>query len=126
MNPSLSFSIWNWLFFFFETHVLFSQMLLCLCWQLQVLVEGRAKSRAAILNRPSDLNALTIPMVFSLLTQTTTLFVCGFVRFVVSVLYGLVLSAFLKAFFLLSGDKNQCSFYFIVVFCTYLISRQEK
>ncbi|RVW23512.1 3-hydroxyisobutyryl-CoA hydrolase-like protein 2, mitochondrial [Vitis vinifera] len=28
-----------------------------------VLVEGRAKSRAAILNRPSDLNALTIPMV---------------------------------------------------------------
>lgn len=31
--------------------------------QEQVLVEGRAKSRAAILNRPSDLNALTIPMV---------------------------------------------------------------
>lgn len=91
-------------------------MLLCLCWQLQVLVEGRAKSRAAILNRPSDLNALTIPMVFSLLTQTTTLFVCGFVRFVVSVLYGLVLSAFLKAFFLLSGDKNQCSFYFYCCF----------
>ncbi|KAB5513833.1 hypothetical protein DKX38_027739 [Salix brachista] len=31
--------------------------------QDQVLVEGRAKSRAAILNRPASLNALTIPMV---------------------------------------------------------------
>ncbi|GAV84302.1 ECH domain-containing protein/ECH_C domain-containing protein [Cephalotus follicularis] len=31
--------------------------------QEQVLVEGRAKSRAAILNRPSALNALTTPMV---------------------------------------------------------------
>lgn len=30
---------------------------------LQVLVEGRANSRAAILNRPSALNALTAPMV---------------------------------------------------------------
>ncbi|XP_043807641.1 3-hydroxyisobutyryl-CoA hydrolase-like protein 2, mitochondrial isoform X2 [Manihot esculenta] len=29
----------------------------------QVLVEGRAKSRAAVLNRPSSLNALTAPMV---------------------------------------------------------------
>ncbi|KAJ4826472.1 hypothetical protein Tsubulata_019441 [Turnera subulata] len=31
--------------------------------QDQVLVEGRAKSRAAILNRPDSLNAVTIPMV---------------------------------------------------------------
>uniref|UniRef100_A0A6M2ESM0 3-hydroxyisobutyryl-CoA hydrolase n=1 Tax=Populus davidiana TaxID=266767 RepID=A0A6M2ESM0_9ROSI len=31
--------------------------------QDQVLVEGRAKSRAAILNRPASRNALTIPMV---------------------------------------------------------------
>ncbi|XP_050220291.1 3-hydroxyisobutyryl-CoA hydrolase-like protein 2, mitochondrial [Mercurialis annua] len=31
--------------------------------QDQVLVEGRAKSRAAILNRPSSLNSLTAPMV---------------------------------------------------------------
>ncbi|CAI0376749.1 unnamed protein product [Linum tenue] len=32
-------------------------------FQDQVLVEGRAKSRAAILNRPDSLNALTPPMV---------------------------------------------------------------
>lgn len=33
------------------------------CMLVQVLVEGRAKSRAAILNRPSALNALTTSMV---------------------------------------------------------------
>lgn len=33
--------------------------------QLQVLVEGRAFSRAAILNRPSQLNAITTSMVSS-------------------------------------------------------------
>jgi hypothetical protein len=33
--------------------------------KFQVLVEGRAKSRAAILNRPASRNALTIPMVCS-------------------------------------------------------------
>ncbi|XP_027101611.2 small ribosomal subunit protein mS47-like [Coffea arabica] len=32
------------------------------CHQEQVLVEGRAKSRAAVLNRPSSLNALTTDM----------------------------------------------------------------
>lgn len=38
---------------------------------LQVLVEGRANSRAAILNKPSTLNAITAHMVNLLLKIST-------------------------------------------------------
>ena len=41
------------------------ELFLFLGGKFQVLVEGRAKSRAAILNRPASRNALTIPMVCS-------------------------------------------------------------
>lgn len=47
---------------FQEEHPLFS--FLCdSCIQIQVMVEGRTKSRAAILNRPSALNSLNTAMV---------------------------------------------------------------
>lgn len=37
---------------------------LLVCEMFQVLVEGRAKSRAAVLNRSSALNSLTASMVY--------------------------------------------------------------
>ena len=42
---------------------LFFLWFLCVCIGIQILVEGRARSRTAILNRPSSLNALNAEMV---------------------------------------------------------------
>lgn len=48
--------------------------------EFQVLVQGRAKSRAALLNRPSALNALSTSMVFFFLHfPSLSLYSCLFI-----------------------------------------------
>lgn len=59
--------VWLWLWlcnYFISGGTPFVFCFLCdSCIQIQVMVEGRTKSRAAILNRPSALNALNTAMV---------------------------------------------------------------